>query len=673
VSPRMQVAGAALLYLAYALVITWPIGIHLQSAMFNDEAGDLAASIAQVREVIQDGHLPFLPGRIADFNAPWGLEETWVLNVASAPATALLYLLSYPFGSIAGHNLFTLLGYTASGTAMFLLARRLTGSAGAALVAGFAFAFYPFMVNKGSDHTVFLHGWVLAAVAWRYLELAERPTLRNGLLAGVAGAFMAWWTPYFILFCPVVVAALSVVVLASAHARGRLREALVPLGAGFAVILALVGSLAVLQVAVGGDGGAGGARTHDLGNLVTFSARAHEFLVPDRNNLLVGDSTGPFLSERLHGSSFSESSLYVGLSVLVLALLGLLAHVRQRLTTAASRAVAAATLVALGGAAFSAPPQINVGGTLVPAPAWFVFQLSATWRVYSRFVIVVMLGLALLAAFGAARLLRGRRPATAAALVAVMLAVVGLDLWARQPDRVRRPVAPEIYTTLKGRPAGNLAEYPVQPSAVPNATARFYQQAHGRRLFNGYPEDSDDESRKLELADLADRETAPGLAALGVRYVLVRSDYTLGAPGPGLHKIAVAGLPMYEVTAMPARRGVDALSGFYLPEGAANQQYRWMVERRARVLVWDDCAPCALALEFVATSSVRPRTLTVLGPDGQELHRQVIAPGENRVRVPLRFSRSAELTFTVDPAPEPVTGDPRPLGITMYEPRLVAG
>lgn len=282
--PWVQVALAAALYLAYALVVTWPVVLGLDSRLFGAVPGDLSGAIAHAREVVEQRIFPFAPATLSDFNAPHGQPEPWVLNIATLPGTALLYGMSYVFGATAGHTLFMLCGYVASGTAMFLLARRVTGSAAAALVAGFAFAFYPFAVNKGLGHLHFVHGWPLVIVAWRMLELAQRPAPRNGLYAGVAIAGAMWFTPYYVLIGAVAATALGVAVLVAAWARRQLRAAVAPLAIAAAVPFALMAALGLLSV-VASDSESGRPRSQPLDQLTTFSARLHEFLVPDRNNL----------------------------------------------------------------------------------------------------------------------------------------------------------------------------------------------------------------------------------------------------------------------------------------------------------------------------------------------------------------------------------------------------
>ena len=70
-----------------------------------------------------------------------------------------------------------------NGLFMQILATRLTGSRLAGIVAGFGFAFVPFVVINAATHAQFAHAWPLLLIIWRTLEVAERPTRRNAILA----------------------------------------------------------------------------------------------------------------------------------------------------------------------------------------------------------------------------------------------------------------------------------------------------------------------------------------------------------------------------------------------------------------------------------------------------------------------------------------------------------
>ena len=151
--------------------------------------GDLTSNVAGFQQLAEERQAPFLPGRLTEINAPEGVTNNWALHVAAFGSSTTLWLLSLAIGSVAAHGVVAVSGYTLSAFAMFLLARWVTGHAGVAFVVGLAFGFWPYMYGTGYTWPHYIHLWVLVLLVWRMLVVADAPTPRNGLLAGLAAAF----------------------------------------------------------------------------------------------------------------------------------------------------------------------------------------------------------------------------------------------------------------------------------------------------------------------------------------------------------------------------------------------------------------------------------------------------------------------------------------------------
>jgi hypothetical protein len=163
-----------------------------------------------------------------------------------------------------------------------------------------------------------------------------------------------------------------------------------------------------------------------------------------------------------------------------------------------------------------------------------MWQIEPGWRIYTRFVMVAMAGLCVVAAFGLYALRKGRRPAVSAAILAAAAIVIPLDLWSKFEPNTRRLEQPAIYGTLRDQPPGIVAEYPIQPSGyAENYDEVYNQQFHGKPIVNGFQPHSDDEAETLGLASLSDPRTAPRLAERGVRYVLLKRREFPYSPRPG--------------------------------------------------------------------------------------------------------------------------------------------
>jgi hypothetical protein len=669
------------LYAALAIDLTWPLAKDLNDTIFG-AYGDLTGSIASLRELVEDGENPFLPGTVEEFAAPDGRPIEWPQNIAQFSSLSLLYVLAALFGATAAFGLFVLLGFVASGTAMFLLARRLTDNLFVSFLMGFAFAFYPFAVVKAGGHTHFVHGWPFVLVLWRMLVVYDRPSLRNGLLAGAATLVSLSWSPYFLLIGGVQYATLAAVGIGVAIVRrdGSLRPQLRAQLVGAAVVVCFSLGLVTLASASGRGTGVG-ERTLD--ELTAFSARPYEYLVPPSGNELVGDRTGPWLAKRLHGSNFAESTLYVGLSMIALSLVALVAAVRRRLSDRLLVSVVAA--VAMGGMAllWSAPPKVTAFGELIPFPSLLGYEISPAWRVYSRFVMVVMLAVCVLAAIGLERLAGPRRGIARAALAAVVVVVVIVDL--HVPGVGTNTVRSNpVFEQLSRLPDGIVASYPIEPAGYGDFSAEFERELHGKPILNGYADGSLAEARALELDRLDDPRTPGRLAALGVRYVVVdRVPIEAGVEDPGraglgLRLIADDGeRSLWRVVARPLPM-VTHGEGFYPPEqNAQGRFYQWIgAKERARIELLGPCSRCSAVLTTDAESFGQPRRLTMVDSDGNVVARARVPVGRRaRLRLPVRFDHRETFSVQTHPGPHSIADtigglDRRAVSVSLTRSRL---
>jgi hypothetical protein len=648
------VLGTFLVYALFAIILTWPLLPHLGSSAYLDQTsphgGDLSGSIAQLRELVDGRHNPFGPGRQHDFNAPAGLQVRWALNLASLPSTVLLYVLAFVFGATAAYGLFTILGYVASGLAMFLLVRYLTRDPWIALVCGWAFAFYPFAVVTG-EHPAFVHGWVFVVMFWRLIRLYEEPTPRNGIWAGLATLLVLSWTQYYVLLGGIAFGALTVGCLVAALARRQLaRHAVAHLpSVGLAVGFVLVMRWLLLR-----SGANSTLTTNSLTDVINSAARVPMYLVPPPHHVLGGLTTS-YLDR--HGWNGVEWTLYVGITVLVLALCGVAAALIRRLPAQLRAAAWLAACVVVAGFVFSLPPTAHIGGSSVHLPSDFVYHASKSWRLYSRFVIVVMLGLCVLAALGLSWLSASR--ARVAVLVAATV-LVPLDLWARPPHHLFRFQTDPIYKVLRAQPQANAAEYPLRSTGLPGDYLDLYHQAaHGKPILNGYFSGYD-QTRALSLSRLDAPETATGLATLGVRYVLL-TPWRVGieAPDPGrpgrgyrlIDRDAYGSL--YRVTARPGAV-VFERNGFWGPEGQGATSFQWAGAPPVRLGIFAACDSCSGSLSFTTASFGRPR-FVVARVGGRDVARFVVGLKPRRVAIQLSLRREATVELHITPAPQQIS------------------
>ena len=684
-------AFVAVIYSAYAIFLTWPLATNPGGLMPGfDLYADQGGGVAQITYMFQHHVFPFAPATLHALNAPYGAVVPWVENLASFPGTGLVFGLSYVFGAVAASAVFLWLGFVLSGMSMFLLTRRLFGSVPAAALAGFAFAFYPFAVNQINGHYAYMEGWILVLAVWRMLEMIDRPTGRNALWAGAAVALAMWFTFYFILIAGVAFAALAVLAYVVFALRGQRHAGLRKVLLAAVPIGILLFGMAALTVLAGRTGG--GVRTQIVHELYNYTARPLEWLLPDRQNLIFGGLTRGYLTSHLHGSDFSENSLYLGLSVLGLALVGLAIAIRAlrdsgraALRDPAIVAVLAGACLALVAAWFSLPPTLNILGFPVLMPSGLVYMFTSTWRAYSRFVEVLELGLCIMLAFGVSRLLTRLRSGTALAVTGLLAIVLVVDLWARPPVRTASTTPPAEYVWLRDHPGGIVADYPIMAGDYPDYHALFWQTFDGHPVIEGYAVGSESESVKLGLADLREPSTAAGLAALGVKYIVVhpgqpganqatirRNHYTVRFSSPSGS--------VWQVGPSSARTLVDALDNFSWVQGTPGAEYRWMTGPGVLGLHARDCpSSCRGTLTFTSGANKLPRTLTVTDQaSGRVLaHRRIPAWIPVQVTVPdvtlVKGQAHVVLSTDIGPTVFEPTIDARHLSVYVREPHLTLG
>jgi hypothetical protein len=655
-SHLLQSAMATLTYAGFAVYLTWPLALDLDTRIYG-AVGDLTGAIATYRELVEAGQFPFAPGTLTDFSAPDGLDIRWTLNILTWPATGALYVLTALFGSIAAVGIYTLLGFTLTGLATFLFVRRIVKHSGVAFVAGLAYAFYPFVVVKAQGHLEYVHGWVLILPAWRLYELVEKPTATNGLWAGGALLFAFAWTPYHILFAGVMAIGFAAAGLLFARQRRLLRPMISAFAIAGSVAAVWVVAMAILDRAAPYSE----VRTHTIEEAVAYSARAAEYVVPTSEHPLFGDQAGQYRASHLHGSNYSENTLYIGISVLLLASIGLIAAARR--PGPGRRIAVTAAIVAVLGFAFSAPPHVELMGISVPTPTEYVFEATTTWRVFSRFVVVVMLGLVILAALGMHALVRRRPKALQGALLAAFAVVVMADLWAtRAAEGTNKINVPPTYGQLAKMPRGVAVEYPLVRAEESIYGDIFYQGWHDNPIVNGYRAGSPEENRALRLRRLPDPRTARGLKALGVRYVLVRQDLeAAGLPDPGRperHFRLVTRDPyiaLYELRVPGIASLITPMEGFAPFERAATGRFQWLTRNEGNIELRGSCDPCAGTVAMTVRTFAQPRNVVVMGPGGTALTRARVATGR-RLRFHVRFSGKMILKMRADPGPQSIGG-----------------
>jgi len=630
--------------------LTWPLLSELGDHIFG-LGGDSTGTMAVFRMWADETGFDITGvSHVASSGAPFGYDQGNGVNVQSLFVFFPAYLVTELAGDIVAYNLVVLSGLALSGAAMYWLVRWLGCSVLVAAWAGLVYTVFPWHVEKAQGHSSLAHleGFpllLLAVFAWY-----RKPDLRHALF--IAGASAVLWTTsgYFGF---IGLAAIPPLFLLAFISFGRsvgllhaLRRMVAPVAASLAV------PALVYAVASAGATEEGIAPARQLQELVYYGARPWEYVLPSYRNRLFGDDVDQWLAAHLHGSNFSEATLYVGWLTIVLAagwlLWALVKHSRLRpgigFATLGLVATVATALV------FSLPTPFP--RTDIPTPVRLIWEVAPQFRVPARFVALVMAGLVPLAALAleGLRLVvwRNVRPRSLATVAAAGLCTVAMvasfaELTISPPATLTDlGETPPEYAAVRRGPPGLLAEYPLAPAGFAiNSDYLFWQRAPGRPIVNGAPPGSFADAVSQALVDPTAPGTPEALATLGVSVIVVRP---IGGPVAtakfnGLYRrlaTTPGGTTVWQVPKTSTPAFAVFVSGFYGPETLTpGTTMRWM-DRSGKVELYA-AKPGKYDVKFTAYSFGLPRRLRLRGENGS--HALQVPPAFREVSVPISVPR----------------------------------
>ncbi|MCU1490987.1 MAG: hypothetical protein JWM85_2392 [Acidimicrobiaceae bacterium] len=436
------------------------------------------------------------------------------VNLAQNTTMPLLGLLTAPItltaGPVASENLLRWLAFPLSAWAAFFVARRLTGNAPAAWVAGLLYGFSPYMVAEGSVHLNLIFVPLPPLIFFAIYELVvnqQRSALRSGLVLGALCAAQ-FYVSNEVLATTALVAAMAVVLLAllrPLEVPRRLRHALFG-GLVAAAVLGVCCGYAISVMTSGPLHYSGPAQPRHS----SFGADLLGPILPTSNELLAPGGSARVGSRLVGGTAnVDENGSYLGIPLLVATATLALWYRRERRMLFCLLVAVAAFVLSLG-RSLHIDGQVKRLGLSLPFAAVAHLPLMdsvlpARMALYVDFFLAMALalGLAALARDRTARQLRigaaspgighpdrqrSGRPWLAPVGLGGLLVVSLVSLLPSWPYR-SAPAAPSVgvLTDLGSLPAGSTVL--TYPYAAPGTDAPMLWQAlTGMRfkLLGGY-------------------------------------------------------------------------------------------------------------------------------------------------------------------------------------------
>lgn len=513
-----------LAYLAAALAVTWPLALHLTDRLGALQGpGDPYLNLWilgwGLRAWTTDPGGVFA-GRVFDANIFYPAENTLAYSdhfLLQSLALSPLYLVTG--NAVLCYNVLLVASIAASGVAMHVLTRAVTGSTSAALLAGLAWACWPYRTAHLLHIQLQALYFMPVALLFVHRLVAGR-RWSDAFALGASAALQAMASVYYGLMTGIVVA-VAAVVLAVTTGQWRSRRLWTRMAAAAALAVALV--LPVTLPYVRSQQAEGFGRT--MFEASNHSAGATSFVQVPPTNLVYG-TTG-LLAPRpprpgTRDRSGVEHWLFPGLVVIALAGMG----IGQNWRRDASPLVLSALALTLVGLFLSLGPEGVRSAYALLHDHVYGFQAI---RAPARFAVIGMLGLTLLAALGI-RGVRVRRPTFALLLlVASGLEYVNLPL----PLAVAPPATTDVGQWLKNAPEPGAVLHLPLTMDLENTPFMVQSLEHGRSIVNGYSGQRPAfYSAVVEaLADMPSPDALATLKELDIRYV-VSPTAVAGAGSP---------------------------------------------------------------------------------------------------------------------------------------------
>jgi hypothetical protein len=483
-----------------AVFVTWPQALHMRTSIFSHH--DPYFSIWRISWIAHA--LVTQPFHLFDANIFYPAKDT----LAYSDATLLEGLLAAPFlwmrvSPVLVYNVLFLAGFVGSGIAMFVLARHVTGATAPALVAAAVFTMAPYRI----EHMMHLElQWAMFVpfTFWALHRAIDDRSWRFGILAGLGFWLQLLSCVYYGVFLAILLVLFVPLLLLLSGRRA--------LGAfpGLAVggVIALVLALPYLWPYVTASRAIGG---RDVAEIARYSAQPANYLSASSLSFLWGWTSDRWGSRELR--------LFPGAAAIILSLFSVSNRSWRWTTLYATVALLAIEL------------SFGTNGAVY---RWLSDHVEALrgFRSASRFAMLAMCGIAMLAALGTQaivdrRLLLSRT----AAVVPLILALLFVD-YANRPMPLSREDlgTADLYKVIRSGGPGVLMELPVAtPDRLPgwDVIYAFWSISHWHPMVNGYSgyHPADYLQTLMAMRTFPDNASIARLQAHDVRYVVLHRAY----------------------------------------------------------------------------------------------------------------------------------------------------
>jgi hypothetical protein len=363
-------------------------------------------------------------------------------------------------------------GFTSSAVGAWLLARRLTGSGGAAFVSAVLYAYCPYFFAHTPHIQLLMGGGIPLSMLLMY-RIADSPTIRRGGVLGLVLALQALACAYYGIFAGLLVGYTAIFLAFTRRLRDPAYWISVAVAAVASVLLVLPFFLPFLELQQEGF-------RRQLQDSATYSANITSYLAS-------GARAHRWLLNAIRDWPRFVEVLFPGILAGILAALGFVALARRSREHRPIAAHSRETLLLFGSIAGFA-----IWASFGPAAGlysllYYTIPPFSFLRAPSRFGPVIMLAVAMFAAFGARAVIERTRQGMLAVGVLVTLAIIDLNQIPFHWEPA--PALPKPYAMLAQLPPAPVAEFPFYGERVAfhlHTRYMLFSTSHWSPLVNGY-------------------------------------------------------------------------------------------------------------------------------------------------------------------------------------------
>ena len=449
-------------------------------------------------------------------------------------------------GNVSSYNIQVLLSFILSGITMFYLAFALTKDKVASLFAGIIYSFCPYHFARAWQHLSLSQIQWMPLYILTLIKLREQPDNKRMFLSIIALSLVISFEFHYTYFMYIATAFFLLYCFISYKKSGKqywgfLKMSLIVMIVGIIIIFSTSAGMflkkAISQRKTTQPAVWGIVRPFD--DLFAQSARPLSYLLPSTAHPVLGKFTEGFVGTSIYGESLTEHALYLGWIPLILAFIAFRRWKERRKPIRSGTVpcgnspcskddfyIGFFVFLAIVAWLFSQPPWWEIGPLKIYMPSFFMYKILPMIRAYCRFGILVMLAIAVLAAFGLKFVLeRFRAKKTKAAVASLFFIFVLFEFWNYPPFKIIEVGrVPQVYYWLKDEPSGIvIAEYPLDAGS-PNELYKFYQATHEKKMINGTTPYSYANKVAKTIVKLSAQNSAGILKGMGVNYVLVHNE-----------------------------------------------------------------------------------------------------------------------------------------------------